>query len=193
MGLEAGQAQPELGVNWGRSKAPAPPRHLPAPREPAPGGAPGWEGSCSSLQPPAEASSCTGSPRASRKITAHGCAPAPQPRGGGGEGRGAHPSSRGSPGQDADEHPLHPLREGRGAGFPPNRLPAPLQTGKAPSGEGKSSALPEARETPLSQGSSWTVRFKELFHSGKRKARVKRKSAGQRRGIPAPGARHSAP
>lgn len=78
-------------------------------------------------------------------------------------------------------------------GSPPNRLPAPLQTGKAPSGEGKSSALPEARETPLSQGSSWTVRFKELFHSGKRKARVKRKSAGQRRGIPAPGARHSAP
>lgn len=87
----------------------------------------------------------------------------------------------------------HPLREGRGAGFPPNRLPAPLQTGKAPSGEGKSSALPEAQETPLSQGSSRTVRFKELFHSGKRKARVKRKSAGQRGGIPAPGARHGTP
>lgn len=76
---------------------------------------------------------------------------------------------------------LHPLGEGRGVGLPPkNRLPAPLQTGKAPSGEGKSSALPEAQEAPLSQGSSWTVRFKELFHSGKRKARVKRKSAGQR-------------
>lgn len=78
-------------------------------------------------------------------------------------------------------------------GSPQNRLPAPLQTGKAPSGEGKSSALPEAQETPLSQGSSRTVRFKELFHSGKRKARVKRKSAGQRRGIPAPGARQCAP
>lgn len=78
-------------------------------------------------------------------------------------------------------------------GSPHKRLPAPLQTGKAPSREGKSSALPEGQETPLSQGSSWTVRFKELFHSGKRKAHVKIKSAGQRHGIPAPGARPSAP
>lgn len=88
---------------------------------------------------------------------------------------------------------LHPLSEGRGVAFPPKQAPSPTADSKAPSGEGKSSALPEAQGTPLSQGSSWTVRFKELFHSGKRKARVKRKSAGQRRGIPAPGARHSAP
>lgn len=88
---------------------------------------------------------------------------------------------------------LHPLSEGRGVGVPPKQAPSPTADSKAPSGEGKSSALPEAQETPLSQGSSRTVRFKELFHSGKRKARVKRKSAGQRRGIPAPGARHSAP
>lgn len=141
------------------------------------------------MQPPTEASSCTGSPRAPRKITAHGCAPAPQPRGGGG---GAHPNSCGSPGQDADEHPA-PSQRGKGVGFPPKQAPSPTADSKAPSGEGKSSALPEAQETPLSQGSSWTVRFKDLFHSGKRKARVKRKSAGQRCRIPAPGARHSAP
>lgn len=79
---------------------------------------------------------------------------------------------------------LHPLSEGRGVGVTLDRLPAPLQTGKAPSREGKSSALLEMQETPLSQGSSWTVRFKELFHSGKRKARVEKKSAGQCRGDP---------
>lgn len=61
---------------------------------------------------------------------------------------------------------------------PKNRLPAPLQTVKAPGRERKRSALPETQETPLPQRRSQTVRFKELFHSGKRKARVKRKSEG---------------
>lgn len=78
---------------------------------------------------------------------------------------------------------LHPISESRGAGIPPpqNRLPAPLQTVKAPGGEGKSSALPAAQEIPLPQLSRQTVQFKELFHSGKRKAHVKRKSEGHRR------------
>lgn len=73
------------------------------------------------MQPPTEASSCTGSPRTPQKITAHGCAPAPQPRKGGG---GAHPSSPGSPGQDADEHTA-PNPPGQRCWVFPKQAPGP--------------------------------------------------------------------
>lgn len=189
MGLEAGQAQPELEGNWGRSKAPALP--LPPSRalrahpggEPQAGRAPAPVCSLRQRLPVAQ-----GAPRPPKR-SQHMDVP-------------QHHSQ-----EEEEEHipapvaaqarmqmcTLHPLSEGRGVRFPPKQAPSPTADSKAPSREGKSSALLEAQETPLSQGSSRTVRFKELFHSGKRKARVKRKVSGAALRIPAPGAWHSVP
>lgn len=77
-------------------------------------GAPGWGGSRSSLQPPAEASSCRGAQRLPKR-SQHRNAPPRREEGGCYGSR--PPSVRGWD--------------------PPNRRPAPAQTVRAPGGEGK--------------------------------------------------------
>lgn len=130
------------------------------PREPALGGAPGWEGSCSSLQPPTEASSCTGSPKAPQKITAHGCAPAPQPRGGGG---GAHPNSLGSPGQDADEHPAPSQRGQGGWVFPKTGSQPHCRQVRLPAGKGRAQPCRKPRKLPFPREAAGQYDSKSYF------------------------------
>lgn len=155
------------------------------PWEPALGGAPGWEGSGSSLQPPTEASSCTGSPRAPRKITAHGCAPAPQPRGGGGA---AHPNSRGSPGPDADEHPTTSQR-GQGGWAPPKTGSQPhCRQVRLPVGKGRAQPCRKPRKLPFPREAAGQYDSKSYFTVAKER-HVSRESqrgsaAGSRLQVP---------
>lgn len=184
MGLEAGQAQPELGGNWGRSKAPAlllpPPHALRAHL----GGSPRLGGLLLQFAASYRGFQLHREAQGPQKITAHECAPAPQPRGGGG---GAHPNSCGSPDQDADEHPAPSARAG-GLGSPQNRLPAPLQTVRLPAGKGRAQPCWKPRKLPFPREAAGQYDSKSYFTVAKERHVSREKSAGQRRGIPAPGA-----
>lgn len=76
---------------------------------------------------------------------------------------------------------LHPISEGRVAGIPPKAGFQPhCRQLRLPGGKGSAQPCWKPRKHPLPSKEARQYDSKELFHSGKRKAHVKRKSEGHR-------------
>lgn len=187
MGLEAGQAQRELGGNWGRSKAPALP--LPPPRalRAHPGESPGLGGlrlqfaaSCRGFQlhrepqgPPKDHSTrmcpSTTAKRRRRRSTSQlpwqpGCRRAPCTL-------SARAGGLGSPQTDPQPH---------------------CSQVRLPAGKGGAQPCRKPRKLPFAREAAGQYDSKSYFTVAKERHVSREKSAGQRRGIPAPGASRAA-
>lgn len=160
MGLEAGQAQPELGGKCGRSKAPALP--LPPPRAPRahPGGSPGLGGLLLQFAASYRGFQLHREPQGPPKDHSTWMCPSTTARGGGG---GAHPNSCGSPGQDADEHPA-PSQRGQGGWAPPRRGSQPhCRQVRLPAGKGRAQPCRKARKLPFPREAAGQYDSKSYF------------------------------